>query len=126
MAGPDQENRQVPGMLLARRVAAGLGWVPGCGVVGVSQTPAHAATDPVPHGLSTFFPCCRHRSGRIVAVPSGELCFYALGAGEYNELARALRPGVSQCPPRLLDGVPAALFICTFHGVRSAPNVLPA
>ena len=28
------------------------------------------------------------RNGRIVCIPSGELLFYALGTGEYNELAR--------------------------------------
>lgn len=31
-------------------------------------------------------------------MPSGELCFYALGSGEYNELARASVPGVPRAP----------------------------
>ena len=31
------------------------------------------------------------RNGRIVAIPSGELIFYGLGTGEYNELAREMR-----------------------------------
>ncbi|PRW60145.1 6-phosphogluconolactonase 1 [Chlorella sorokiniana] len=31
----------------------------------------------------------RYRNGRIVCIPSGELLFYALGTGEYNELALA-------------------------------------
>lgn len=29
----------------------------------------------------------RYRNGRIVAIPAGELVFYALGTGEYSELA---------------------------------------
>ena len=29
--------------------------------------------------------CCRN--GKIVAIPSGELVFFGVGTGEYNELA---------------------------------------
>lgn len=40
---------------------------------------------------SCRLPCltaCLRRNGRIVCIASGELLFYALGTGEYNELAR--------------------------------------
>lgn len=37
---------------------------------------------------SQLCPCCT-RNGRIVAVDSGELTLYALGTGEYNEIALA-------------------------------------
>ncbi|KAL6777815.1 COPZ2 [Auxenochlorella protothecoides x Auxenochlorella symbiontica] len=45
------------------------------------QATAHQPPDSADEALGQY------RSGRIVAVPTGELCFYAVGHGEYNELA---------------------------------------